>query len=430
MIRKISYFGSVILTATSVLWVNYIYSQKLSVEDYGLFSLIVAGIGITVSIFMFGQATAISVIFFSPEKKNCQNISRELFLSLIIILKSFVFFSCIGIYIWYANYDKNIQITTLIMILFAALAYTLQLFFISLINCMDRYQNYLVGSFIGASVMICVSSLIPTIYGYLIAVIACGLSHILIFMPSIKQAFKKNALKTSKVFGRLELIRIGWVAIPGMIIASLAAFIDKYLLSKFLSFEQVGVYSLAFIISVGVGRVFISALLKSNSILLFQSLQEDNIIGIRKILKKTELTLCALCLIAVILYYSIGKELLIITFGVKYEKALPYMLILFIAVMVEGMMQFIAQILIQKRKLFIVVINGAWILLISIIFNYIFIPNFLIQGAVLTLLLCNFIALIAVNIQIKNITNQIEFPLIFTSTALLTFVISFLCPIK
>jgi O-antigen/teichoic acid export membrane protein len=428
MIRQISYFGSVFIAATSQFLVNYIFSQKLSVAEYGLFGLLVSGIGIAISLFMFGQATAISVIFFSPEKKQCINVQQEIFSSIKIIFIAFFSFSFIGITIWHNLTEKYLPLNITILALLAALVSTLQLFFISLINCMDRHLNYFFASLVGATTLIGLTVMHPTIYGYLIAVIVSGSLLIVAVSPSIKIALRNGANNTLKVFLTRELIILGWFAIPGMIISSIAGFADKFLINQFLSLNDLGIYTLGFLLSVGVGRVFVSALLKSNSILLLKSLQTGDRIECDSIFKKTEFVLSVLCLIAVFFYYTLGREFLIGIFGEKYAGSLPYLLALYIAVMVEGMMQFMAQILIQERKLYLVVANGGVLLLLGVMLNYLFIPHFQIQGAVMTFFTCNLLALGVVFIQVNKKNQRIGFPSLFFIVSLSSFFISLLYP--
>jgi len=106
----------------------------------------------------------------------------------------------------------------------------------------------------------------------------------------------------------------------------------------------------------------------------------------------------------------------------------PIMLSLFIAVMIEGMMQLMAQVLVQKRKLYIAVINGGVILVFSLLLNYIFISTLLIKGAVLTFFLCNLIALIVVYFETKNLVEWIMFPRWLVPISSSIFLFSFIVP--
>jgi O-antigen/teichoic acid export membrane protein len=232
----------------------------------------------------------------------------------------------------------------------------------------------------------------------------------------------------TRIFGIQELVLLGWVAIPGMLITSGMTFADKYLLGQFLTLKAVAVYSMAVLLSISIGRVFISAILKPNAISLMHALQNQDEEVCNDILRRTELILCSLSGVAVVAYYSLAKLTVVAIFGVKFIDAVPILLALFIAVMIEGMMQFMAQILIQKRKLYIAVINGAVMLLIAIVLNYLLIPVIFIKGAVLTFFLCNLFVLLVVYFEAREIIGKIRFPrwLVLISSAI--FVLSFFVP--
>jgi O-antigen/teichoic acid export membrane protein len=230
------------------------------------------------------------------------------------------------------------------------------------------------------------------------------------------------------VFTRKELILLGWVAIPGMFITAAMGFADKFLLGRILSLKDVAVYSMAAILSIGIGRVFISALLKPNSISLLRTLQNHDSVGCNSILRRTEWLLCALCVIAALLYYMLAKQVVVAIFGVRFTDSVPIMLALFIAVMIEVMMQIMAQVLVQKRKLYIAVINGGVLLVLAVLLNYIFIPILFIKGAALTFFLCNLIALIVVYFQIKNLVEWIMFPRWLVPISSSIFLFSFFVP--
>ena len=93
--RHFYYFLSVVLLASTQFFINWLLSKNLSVADYGLFSLVNSILSILLSLFMFGQATAISIAFFS-NKKDSSYIGLEVIKSLKIIFTSIIFFSLTG----------------------------------------------------------------------------------------------------------------------------------------------------------------------------------------------------------------------------------------------------------------------------------------------------------------------------------------------
>jgi O-antigen/teichoic acid export membrane protein len=429
MIRQAHYFTAVILTAGIQFLANYFLSQKLTLEQYGSFSLVSAAITIFVSLFMFGQATAISTVYFSDDKKICKNINSEFITSIRIILISFIGFSFFGLLIWNQWYSNTLSLFIVLIALFAALSSTFQIFFISAINCLDQYRIYLFSTIISSVILIFVLFINTSIFGYLLALIASGISSIAIINVGFKRSGSRDNIPSARVFGVKDLLYFGWAAIPGMVISSAIGFMDKYLLGHILSLYDVAIYSMATLLSVSIGRVLISALVKSNSILLLRCLQDGDGVGCNKIFHKMELLLCASCILALIIYYCAGKLVVVGILGDKFLPAVPILLALFLAVMLEGEMQFMAQILIQKRRLYVLVMNSALLLLLSIALNYMLMPIFFVRGAVLTFFICNLLSLFIVYFQIKKYVNWIRFPYFVVLLSGIFFVFTFLFPV-
>ena len=428
MIRQSYYFGAVVASVASQFIVNYFLSQKLSIEDYGRFSLVSAGIGIFVSLFMLGQATSISAVFFSEEKKECCNVKYEVLKALKIIFTSFVIFGCIGLSVWSKWYAKDLSFVILLLGLIAALASTLQIFILSLINCMDRYEDYFLSTIVGGVVLVVIVILSPSISGYLMAITASAIFAIIGVGASLKLGLGFELKTSARTFGYRELILLGWVAIPGMLISSAMGFADKFLLGYMMTLKEVSIYSMAALISIGIGRVIISALLKSNAIVLMQSLQNNDELMRNSILLKTEWLLCGLCALATLVYYTLARWVVVGVLGERFVDVVPMLLTLFVTVMVEGMMQFMTQVLIQKRKLYFAVVNAAALLLVAILLNYILIPVFLIKGVVLTFFVCNVIALILVYFETKRLVECIRFPRWIALFSSSIFLLAFLVP--
>jgi teichuronic acid exporter len=427
--RQAHYFGAVIVTAGGLFLANYYLSQKLSLENYGSFSLVSSAIGVFTSLFMFGQASAISTAYFSDDKKICRNINKELISSIRIILISFFGFSFIGLLIWHQLYSHKLSLSIVITALIAALSCTFQIFFISAINCVDRYRIYLFSTIISSAILILMLFKNASIIGYLHALIASSISSIAIICISFKLSGSTAESPSTRVFGGRELIFFGWVAIPGMVISSATGFIDKYLLGHILSFNDVAIYSMATLISISVGRVLISALVKSNSILLLRHLQDGDRHACNKILHQIELLFCVFCILVFIIYYCVAKPVVLSVFGDKFLPAVPFLFTLFVAVTLEGQMQFMAQILIQKKKLYVLVANSAFILLLALVLNYLLIPIIFIQGAVLTFFFCNLLNLIIVYYEVKKIIKWVKFPYFIVIFSVLTFAFTFFFPV-
>jgi O-antigen/teichoic acid export membrane protein len=239
-----------------------------------------------------------------------------------------------------------------------------------------------------------------------------------------KEFFNDNKNDYGKEFGGKELVVLGCVAVPGMLITYATAFADKYLLNKFLSLEAVGLSSLGFLISVGVGRVLVSGILRANSVYFMQNLQRSEFKQAAILLQRSEALLCLFCILALVGYYTVGLPLITFIVGERYVPAYPIMLGLFIAVMVEGMVFFFGQVIIQKKKLYLLVVNNSILLVISVGFNYALIPIFNLNGPVLVIFGTQLILLLIVFYQVKKIASWISFPWYLVSTATCIFTLN------
>ena len=228
------------------------------------------------------------------------------------------------------------------------------------------------------------------------------------------------------MFNTKELINLGWVAIPGMLISSSNGFVDKFIMSRYLSFDKVAIYSIAAILSVNLGRVFIASSLKGSSISLLHYCKENDFYRIKRLLFKVEWFFSITLLLYLIFYYFYAQEILLYLFGAKYLASFVFILPLFMAVLLEGIMQFYSNILIQNKKLHLVVFNAFIIFILSLPLNLSLIPSLGIYGAVTTFFIANFILFIIVFFQIKRELKILKFPFIFITLCLIVFLFELL----
>lgn len=161
---------------------------------------------------------------------------------------------------------------------------TAKIFFTSLVTLFDEYKKYFLLTFIIGILSIIIIVLYPSLEGFFYGVIVSGM-----FFGVKLHLMNKLEFIADKVFSKKELILLGWIAIPGMIISSLNAYLDRYIISYFYSLEEVAYYSLAATVSIGVGMVFINALIKGTIISTLQekdvakylAIQNENIFGFR-----------------------------------------------------------------------------------------------------------------------------------------------------
>jgi O-antigen/teichoic acid export membrane protein len=423
------YFGAVVVAAASNFIVNFLLAHALAIDDYGRFSLLSAGLNILSSFFMLGQASSLGIVYFSEEKKDCWNIRQELRSALRNVLVSATAFGCAAVAIWAIGYSTEISFVLLLLAILASFSRTIQELLLSLVNCMDRYGEYFVATLVGGVALVAIAAQLPSLQGYLIAAAGSAMVAIASLVPGVRRGIGGVVDPPRKVFTGLELIALGWVAIPGMLISSVAAFADRFILGQLLSLKEVAIYSLGMLLSVNLGRVIVNAMLKSGSILLFKGLQGGSAISSGAVLKRTEWMLCALCILAVVVYYAGAKPIILVVFGERFAGAVPILLPLFTAVLLEGMMFFMAQVLIQEKKLYLAVISGGAVLVLNIAFNLALIPLLGIKGAVLALFAGNAAGLIIVYWQNRMLARRFAFPWLLALVSAVALALSLAVPV-
>jgi O-antigen/teichoic acid export membrane protein len=294
---------------------------------------------------------------------------------------------------------------------------------------MDRYREYFIATLAGGATLVAIAALLPSLQGYLIAAAGSALVVVASIAPAVRRGIGGVVDPPRKVFTGRELIALGWVAIPGMLISSVAAFADRFILGQILSLSDVAIYSLGMLLSVNLGRVVVNAMLKSGSIRLFQGLQGTGELGSKAVLRRAEWSLCALGFLASVVYYAGARPLVIAVFGERFSGSVPILLSLFSTVLLEGMMFFMAQVLIQQKKLYLAVISGGAVLVLNIAFNLALIPLLGINGAVLALFLCNAAGLIIVYWQNRMLGQRFAFPWFLAVVSIAALALSLAAPV-
>jgi len=409
MISRQAYFAlSTILLASGSFFVNYYLSQKMTLAAYGEFSLVYALVVLTIPLVMFGQATSITAAYFSDEKRDCNNISREISTSYKIIAYAFVATSTIALFIYQVFYRKEYELYFVIWLLVAVLLGALKEYHLNLIVIFDRYKTYLTVSFV-ATLASAFSVLIrPDILGYLFSIVVSSIVF-LVFGIFLYMEGRSNSLK-SRTFSQKELVILGWVAIPGMLVSSLNSYIDRYMINLFIEIEDVAIYSLASVVGVGVGLTLITAILKGSSISVLRSFQIGNYDKYLNIQKNINHLLIALALTSTAGYYAAGEWLVVNIFGNKYIDSANYILPLFLAIIVVGQRQIYASPLVQKKEMHILLYISIFIVALNVALNILFIQILGIKGAILAMFLAAIVDLTIVYIFAKRHFECVNFP--------------------
>lgn len=421
MNKKFYFFLATIISAFSTFFINYYLSQKLDVSSYGGFSLLFGFLSIVSSVTLMGQATALTSVFFSDEKNGYKNIVKELNHSYKLMGYAYIsvgFSLCIYWYFFDTKYSFALFLLFYVALLFA----TAKIFFTSLVTLFDEYKKYLLLTFIMGVLSIIIIVLYPSLEGFLYGVVVSGIVAML-FGVKLHLMNKQESIG-DKVFSKKDLISLGWIAIPGMIISSLNAYLDRYIISYFYSLEEVAYYSLAATVSIGVGMVFINALIKGTIISTLQALQEKNVAKYLSIQNENIKIFLGLAVVAFIVYSTFGEWLVLSVFGEKYANSIPYMLALFYYVLMNGVSQVLGQSLVQQKKLYVLfyisVFTVALNLVLSVVSNY----PFGIKGIIIALLVSGYLNNFIIFYYAKKDFEFIKFPYISLSLIIVLALIS------
>jgi O-antigen/teichoic acid export membrane protein len=405
--RKVYFFLATIVSAFSAFFINYYLSQKLDVLLYGEFSLLFGFFALLSSVIIFGQTVSIGVVFFSDEKNGYKNIVKELNHSYKLMGYAYVSVGFL-LYIYWYFFDTKYSFALFILFCIALLFATVKIFFTSLVTLFDEYKKYLLLTFIMGVLSIIIIILYPSLEGFLYGVVVSGI--VAMFFGSKLHLMNKLESIGDKVFSKKELISLGWIAIPGMIISSLNAYLDRYIISYFYSLEEVAYYSLATTVSIGVGMVFINALIKGTIISTLQALQEKDVTKYLAIQNENMKIFLGLAIIAFMVYYAFGEWLVLSVFGEKYANSTPYILALFYYVLMNGVSQVLGQSLVQQKKLYILfyisVFTISLNLALSIALNY----PFGIKGIIIALLVSGYLNNFIIFYYAKKNFEFIKFP--------------------
>lgn len=407
MVRQAYYTISMFILAITSFFPHYFLSQKLTITEFGVFSLIYATIALIYPLMLFGQATSITSVYFSDEKKGFPNISFELYKAYKIMFL-FSCISCVGVLIiWSLIYYQDYSFVFIMLFILASFFLALKTFFSNIIILFDRYKHLMVTSIISLIVMLIILLFFPSVLGYFFAVMASSFIFVVI---GLYLHIDNSKLSVDKVVSSKELLILGWAAIPGMIIASLNTYVDRYTLNYFLDVESVAYYSLAATISIGIGTVVVNAILKANSVNMLQFLQDDNQLQYLKIQNISNNFLLSTMLISFIFYWFFGEFLVTLTLGVQYSQTINYILPLFIIAIFQGYIMLYSIPLVQKKKLYVLLFLSILTVIINIILNIALVNIFEIKGVIIAFFIATWTNFLLIYMFSKKYGHFLNFP--------------------
>lgn len=408
--RQLFYILAVLLSSGATFLCNYIYSQRLSVEAYGQFGLLLGLLGIFGSFAMLGQATAFTTVFFSDEKRGGASSYPELIKSLKLICISSLIVIFLGLSLWFVFFQGVVGVALAVGLSAAIVMSAYRDFFISAITCTDSYKVYLCSVAVFAVTFVSV-----VFYGATVEYYFYGLALASMFLSVISMAVLGKKIKPlqeirGRIFTANELVSFGWVAIPGMLISAMNSYVDRYMIMGMLSLKEVGYYTLAATLSVGVGNVLVNSLVRANVVTMLQALQKNNIEKYLRVSQNVYLVLGFAACMASICYYFFGQELIVYIFGEKYREATTLMVPLFLCVIIVGASQVVGQALVQGKKLYILVRVSVVILMTNVAANYFLISFLGVKGAVAAFAISVITGLLIICKCSRNIAEYIEYP--------------------
>ncbi len=341
------FYGSILPPAISFL-INYYLSKNLSLQNYGSYGLYFSIINLVTPLIMFGQASAVTAIYFSNVSEHLKTLSKYLPNSLYILSGSFLLLLAtlnIG-----KGFFPNINHAVLNLILVAGFAEATKQFFYSLTNCRDDFNGYFWSVNIHAVIISGCLYYNVSVEGYLVAFITSNLCvSAYNYLRAILHGGFELQLALNKKLAK-ELMVLGSPSILSMAVSSASIYYDRFIFKYFNSnvFPQ---YILASSLSVGIGLLGLSALLKGQTIRSLEYLRDQRHDLFNRLLKNIDIFLTLLCFIALILNFLYGKKILSLVFGSKFEAAFIYIFPLFINVVFLGCCQVYSLILIQAKRL-------------------------------------------------------------------------------
>lgn len=415
---------SSVLSAASIPFLaNFILARHLSQDSYAFFALISSFVTFVGAISLLGQPIAFTMIYFSKERIGFAVRSAKLDSQKILLLGI-----SISVFLWGMMWkiklssEGDFALLCIVAIFIASKAWSD--YINGVVTCLDRYKAYAATTaFAGLLVIISILVHPNILFFFFIGSVAYGVSAFVLYFYTTKII---NA-DTSQdyVTTPSHLLKLGWVAVPGMMVTSGLTFGERSLISHYLDNRSLAVYAMASMISVSGARVLVNALLKSSQISLLSALQNENDAQIRKIFSHINLQLLGTLAIFSLCMITIGKYSFTLLFGNKYLESIVYIIPLFSISIIEGVGVIMSQPIVQRGKLSVVVTIGVCTTLINLLVNFIFIPIWGLYALLVSFFISTLISVIVTHIKIKCYGYKMKFPYYLVSIIIVLNTISY-----
>lgn len=396
--RNTSYLfiSEIIIKILGVLWV-VILARNLSVDNYGIYSVVVSFI----AIFSFLPDMGVGIITIreiAKHKNKASTLLGEAFLLNSILAFLTIFVALFISYIFHVQ-EHILIFIALITLLFSTIRSIAVFYFdgmekMQFSAILNSLNSLLLITFAATGLFLFSGNVYFVFIGMLIGtLVSVGVSYMVLYRyESIRFTFDIRR----SAFLLKEGIPLGIASFAALIYSR----IDVVMLSKFLGNTQAGIYSAATPFSIALVQLlnvpFVVALFPA-----LARLHKEDSVRFKKAIYKSLSIVLLWSVPAAFLIYVFSGSVISLLFGNKYDKAIPILKILVFSVPFISLSAVLYKVLVamqlQKDYLFISVIGAA----LNILLNILLIPNFGIQGAAFSAVLTQMILFITYFITVK-----------------------------
>lgn len=361
-----------------------VYTSFLTPSEYGVYALIISYVAILIVLMPLNSHSSISRFYYEPSINKNVYLNTSITLSLLIfflfIILSYLFgvfnlSSLIGINI--QLYYKSILLVVFFKIIFDIYQQTLipqqKSSEYTLLNIFRAYStfifNFLLLKFYDLSAL-------SLIYGILICEIICFIYIVYKLVPRYNFKINKEAFH--------YIFNYSFFLLPYVLSLVAITQIDNIMIASFLTTADVGIYNVAYVLSV-IPLIFFTQFSKAWSPKYFSAMNEGKSYLLNFDVKFV-LFLIALLVFSISLYSDI---IILLLAGVKYKESINILSMLCISSFFAVSWQILSRVFLYEKNTKWISIVGFTSLLINVILNYYFINIFGVIGATYSTILTN-----------------------------------------
>lgn len=379
--------GSILFSFTSF-FVQYSFSQSLSIAEFGAFSIFYSVVLVLVPIVVFGQPTAVTYIFFRKERSGNEVFSNAVSRSFAINL--ILFFTVCLAGLFYIRFSLGMNLDFLItfpLLLWSLSAYQI---FSNLQVILERSWFYLSYSFAHMSILVATLVFFRDIISFSIAFTGLSLFSIWAYFSLHNPARGLNEPTSNQRVSFCELMYLGAPAIPAVTIGVLNSYLDRFIIDAYLSKSDVGLYAMAATIGIGVGTTFINALSKAWSVVLMKFLQDERYGKFDCMLMRLQRILIYYSALISIIYFVVGDYLVSVFLGVQFFDSGRYIVTLFNSVLILGLSRNIGTVLVQSGRLYVLLFISIGGITVNLAVSILLVQFFGLRGVIIGVVAANF----------------------------------------